>query len=98
MHVIAAVVLERLAAVVGAVKRDAANIQMILVGGIDADLAEVHRPRVDAVDSRPSLTAVRGLVDTAVLNTIGTLFSLSVLDLAAVPEAVGPVWIATSAA
>src|SRR5262249_37147128 len=51
---------EGLAAVTGAVQRDAQHVQVLLVGGIDADLAEVHGPRVDAVDARPRVAAVGG--------------------------------------
>ena len=83
---VAAVGLERLAAVVGAVQRDAEDVEVLVVGRIDADLAEVHRPGVEAVDARPGLAAVGGLVDAAVLVAVRPLLVLHVLALAAVGQ------------
>src|SRR5438132_8902366 len=64
---------KRLAAVAGAGHRDAQHVKVVRVAGIDADLAEVHRPGVDAVDSRPRIAAVGRLVNAAVLEAFGTL-------------------------
>ncbi len=66
MGAVAAVGLERLAAVRGAIEGDAEDVEMVLVARIDADLAEIHGPGIDAVDARPGLAAVGGAVDAAV--------------------------------
>src|SRR5262249_47477913 len=50
---------KRLATVGGAVLRDAEDVDVVGVAGIDADLAEIHGPRVDTVDAGPGLAAVR---------------------------------------
>ena len=91
---VAAVGRERLAAVRGAVQLDAEDVDVLVVAGIDADLAEVHRPRVEAVDARPGLAAVGRLVDAAVLEAVGALLVLDVLALAAVVgvRRAGPAW------
>ena len=81
----AAVGAERLAAVGRAVERDPQHVEVLVVGRIDADLAEVHRPGVEAVDPRPGLAAVGRLVDAAVLEAVGPLLVLDVLALAAEP-------------
>src|SRR5205814_364919 len=83
--------LERLAAVAGAVRRDASHVEVLLVAGVHADLAEVHGPRVDAVDARPALAAVGRFEDAAVLEAVRPLLVLDVLALAAVQEAERPV-------
>src|SRR5262249_47700086 len=44
---------ERFAAVGGAVDRHAEGVDVLVVAGVHADLAEVHRPRVEAVDAHP---------------------------------------------
>ena len=74
---VAAVVLERLAAVGRAVEADAEDVNVLVVAGIDADLAEVHRPRIDAVDARPRFAAVGRFVDAAVLETVRPLLILA---------------------
>src|SRR5262249_21533963 len=56
---------ERPAAVGGAVDRHAQDVEVALVTRVHADLAEVHRPRVEAVDADPALAAVGGLEDAA---------------------------------
>src|SRR5262249_12703134 len=56
----------------------------LVIGRIDADDAEVHGPRIDAVDARPRFAAVAGLVDAAALEAVGSLLLLDVLLLAAV--------------
>src|SRR5262249_9697660 len=73
-----------------AVHRNAQDVEVLLVAGIDADLAEVHRPRVEAVDTRPRFAAVGGLVDAAVFVAVGALLVLGVGPLTAVHEAVRP--------
>ena len=65
MHDQRAVVAERLAAVVGDVQVDAVHVDPLRLVGIDADLAEVHRPRIEAVDLGPALALVLGAEDTA---------------------------------
>src|SRR5439155_6308791 len=55
----------------------------LVVGRIDADHAEVHGPRVDAVDALPGFAAVVGAVDAAVLPAVGALRVLDVFNLAA---------------
>ncbi len=82
--------LEGLAAVGRAIQRDAQHVEVLVVAGIDADLAEVHGARVDAVDARPRLAGVGGLVDAAVFVGVGALLVLDVLALAAVPEGIRP--------
>src|SRR5205085_5740453 len=72
-----------LAAIGGPGHRNAQDVEEVLVGGIDADLAKVHRTRVDAVDPGPRIAAVGGFVDPAVLEAIGALSILRVFNLAA---------------
>src|SRR5207244_643918 len=83
-----AVVLE--SAIVGAVQRHPQDVQELVVAGIDAHLAEVHRPRVERVDPRPRVAAVARFVDTASLKTIRALAVLDVLALAGQVGAPGP--------
>src|SRR5437870_2483741 len=78
MGAAAGVVAERLAAVGGAETRDAADVEVSLIGRINANTAKVHRPRVERVDSRPALAAVGRFVDAAVLETIPALPLLDV--------------------
>src|SRR5439155_21013821 len=56
--------LDRLARVDGHVQADAAHVDAIRVVGIDAHLAEVHRPRIHCVDATPGLTAVIGAIES----------------------------------
>src|SRR5262249_23787930 len=81
---------EGLAAVAGAVLRHAEDVDVLVVAGIDAHLAEVHRPRVDAVDAGPGVAAVGGPEQAARLDAVGALLLLGVLFLAAQAGAVGP--------
>ena len=81
---------ECLAAVARKVQANAEDVEVFVVAGIDADLAEVHRPRVEAVDALPRFAAVGGLVHAAVLEAVGPLAVLDVLALAAVVGAVRP--------
>src|SRR5262249_10888600 len=80
----------RLAAVLGGVEAHAENVEQLVVGGVDADLAEVHRPRVDAVDPGPGFAGVGAFVDAAGLVALGALNGLAVFDLSAEARAVGP--------
>src|SRR5579871_5680467 len=73
---------EGLAAVRGSGNGNAQDIEVVFVAGIDADLTEVHRTRVDAVDPGPRIAAVGRLVDAAVLEALGPLAILGVLYLA----------------
>ena len=88
--------LECLAAVAGAIQTDAEDVDIFLVAGIDADLAEVHGPRIDAVDARPRFAAVGGFIQSAVLEAVRPLLILHVLALSAVPETIGPLRIRRS--
>src|SRR5260221_197182 len=54
-----------------------------LAAGNAADLGELHGPRVDAIDPRPGLAGVGGLVGPAVLVAIRALVPLDVLFLTA---------------
>src|SRR5260370_18852716 len=74
---------EGLAAVRGPERTEAANVDTFVVAGIDADLAEIHRPRVEAVDPRPGVAPVDLLVNAAVLVTVLALEVLHVFALAA---------------
>src|SRR5207249_4952249 len=93
---LAAVALEGLAAVAGAVEIHAQDIEVLVVARVDAHLAEVHRPRVETVHARPRLAAVGGLVEATVLVTVRPLLVLHVGLLATVHKAPGA--LATSAA
>ena len=75
------VVLERGAAVLGAIERDPQYIEIALVARIDADLAEVHRARVEAVHASPRLACIGGTEHAARLERAATLFGVHVLDL-----------------
>ena len=55
------------------------HIEILVVVGIDADLAEVHRARVKTIDPRPRVTAVGRLEHAAVLKAIGLLAALNIL-------------------
>src|SRR5205814_4951376 len=79
-------------------QRDAQDVEVVVVAGIDADLAEVHGPRVDAVDARPRFAAVGRFVDAAGLEAVGPLLGLDVLLLAAQRRAVGPPRVGSTAA
>src|SRR5262249_8896118 len=98
MYVLAGAGLELLAAVGALVLADAQHVDVLVIRRIDADDAEVHRPRVDAVDTLPGLAAVVGAVDAAVLPAVGALRVLHVLDLPAELAHVGPVLAAALAA
>src|SRR5438093_11159415 len=82
---------ERLAAIGGAEQADAEHVKVFVVAGIDADLAEVHGARIQAVDARPGLAAIRRTVDTAELVTVGPLLVLGILALAAKLDAERPI-------
>ena len=56
---------ERPAAVVGDEQRRAEDVEALVVGRIDVDLAVVHRPRVDVAHLPPRLAAVVGTVGAA---------------------------------
>src|SRR5262249_38573209 len=62
---------------------------ILLIGGIDPYLTEVHGAWIEAVDARPGFAGVGRLVYPAVFLAIGPLFVLQVLALTAIPEAVG---------
>ena len=74
--------IEGLTAVVGTIEPDSQDVDVALVGGIDADLAEVKRPRVEAVDPPPRFTAVGRFVDAAGLKSI---FALPILHVFVLP-------------
>src|SRR5579871_744524 len=78
MYAAAAVGIERLAAVVGAVQRKAQNVEITIVIGIDADLTEVHGPGIEAVEAHPRFALVARLVDAAVLEAVGLLLVLNI--------------------
>ena len=93
VHAAAAVAGEGDAAVLGAVERDAEDVHVVGIGGVDADLAEIHGPRIERVDTRPRLAAVFRFVDTAELVSFRTLLVLNVFPLAAqsgTEGAIGP--------
>src|SRR5438045_575164 len=79
---------EGLAAVVRLVLRHTQHVQVLPVARIDADLAEIHGPRIDAVDADPGVASVAGLEQAARLVAVGSLLGLDVLLLAAEPGAV----------
>src|SRR5262249_37285173 len=86
---------ESLAAVGRAVQADAQHIEVPVIAGVHANLAEIHGPRVHAVDACPRFAAVGGLVDAAVLVAVLALLVLHVFFLAAQPAAPGPPGIGT---
>src|SRR6266446_1906841 len=75
--------LEGLAAVLRAIHLHAEDVDDLLVQRIDADLGEVHRPRIEAIDAGPGFTAVGGFVDAAGLVSVGPLLVLDIFALAA---------------
>src|SRR5262249_16472252 len=84
----AGVALKRLAPVVGAIHRDAQDIHILFVARINANLAEIHRPRIEAVDARPGLAAISGFVNAAVLIAITALAILDIFRLTAQGSAI----------
>src|SRR5205814_1169469 len=82
---------ELLAAVRGLVLLHAEDVDVLVVGWIDADLAEIHGARVEAVDASPRFAAVGGLVDAAVFVGVGALVVLLVGGLSAVEGVIGAV-------
>src|SRR5262249_6527209 len=56
--------------------------------GIDANLAEIHRTRVNAIDAGPGFAGIGRFVDATVLEPIGALLGLHIFALAAIEEAV----------
>ena len=78
-----AIRLECLAGVRAAIEIDPENIDRVVVGWIDANVGEIKRPGVDAVDACPAFAAVRALEEAAGLKTDFTLFVLNVRKLAA---------------
>ena len=86
----AEIVGERQAAIVRLELGDAEHIDVVGVARIDADDAEVHRPRVERVDPLPRLAAVARAIDAAVLVALGPLLVLNVGRLAEVGVGVGP--------
>ena len=88
---VVAVVREGRAAVAGAMEPRAQHVDVALVTRVHADLAVVHRARVERVDPRPGRAAVGRLEDAAVLVALGALLVLGVGALAAEPDAEGTV-------
>src|SRR5207237_5719417 len=82
MHALAGIRTERLSAVARFVKVHAADVNVSLILGIDLDIAEVHRPRIEAIDALPGFAAVGRFVDAAVFKAVGPLLVLYVLHLA----------------
>ena len=70
--------LEALAAVEGAVHRDAQDPHLLLVGGVHPHLAVVEGPRVDAVHALPGRAAVLGAEHAAALEAVLPLLVLCV--------------------
>ena len=66
VHFHRSVIAERLAAIVRDVQVDAVDVDPLRVIGIDANLAEVHRPRIEAADLGPRLAFVLGAEHAAV--------------------------------
>ena len=89
MDAVAAIRAKRLAAILRPVQRDSTQKNVVLVTRINANEAEVHGAGIDAVDARPGLAAVSGLVDAAVLVAVGPLPVLDVFVLPAVGAAIG---------
>src|SRR5439155_2173299 len=87
----AAAAAERLAAVAGAGDTDAQDPNDLVVTGVHANLAEVHRADVDAVDARPRFASVVAAVDAAVQVALRPLLVLDVLLLTEVLGAERPV-------
>src|SRR5579871_6600502 len=79
---------KRLAAVLGAIQVDSQNIHIFVVGRIDADLTEIHGPRIDAIDPLPRLAAVSGLIDSTIFKAVGSLLVLDVFALSTVHETI----------
>ena len=87
----AAIAAKRLAAVVGAVNSKSENVNILIIARIHADLAEVERARVQAVDPRPGLAAIGRFVDAAGLIRVRPLAVLGILDLTAERRSERPV-------
>src|SRR5262249_36182440 len=81
---------ERLAAVIRAILRHAEDVEVLVVAGIDADLAEVHGSRVDGVDAGPAFAGVGGHEQSAGLIAVGPLLFLGVFFLSAQAGAIRP--------
>src|SRR6185312_16081425 len=60
----------------------AGRVDQAVVVGVDADLREVERPGVEAIDARPVVAVVARDVDTVGLEAFEPLF---VLDVGALP-------------
>src|SRR5262249_28747775 len=71
----------------------AEDVDVLVVGRIDADLAEVHGAWIEAVDAGPGFAAVGGLVDAAVLVGVGSLLVLLVRGLSAIEGVIGAVFL-----
>ena len=63
------------------------DVDVVFVARIHADLAVVHRPRVERVDAVPRGACVLGLEHTAILESVGTLLVLRVAALTAESDA-----------
>ena len=73
---------EGLAAVARDVQRHAEDVDAPVVVGVDADLAEVERPRAQVVDLDPRLAAVVGAEDAAGVGVVVRLRRLAPFRLA----------------
>ncbi len=82
MHATPKIAAERHATIRGMVLADTQYVDVTLVGRIDLDHAEVHRPRMQAVDPLPVPTSVHRLEDASVLIPILPLLILDVGALA----------------
>src|SRR5436190_10409751 len=81
-------VAERRAAVGGVRQADAADVEVLVVLRVDADLREVHRPRIQAIHALPGVAGVIRTEDAAGLERVLTLPILDVHLLAAEAAAV----------
>src|SRR5437773_8046560 len=73
VHLSARIALKRLASVLRAIHRDAKDIDIFVVAGVDADAAEIHGPRIETIDAGPGFAAVGGLVNATVLEAVAAL-------------------------
>src|SRR5207244_7097292 len=80
---------ECLAAVGRVVERDTEHIDLLFIGRIDTDDAEIHRPGVETVDAGPRFAGVGGLVHAAGVFAVGALRLLHIRALTGVHEAIG---------
>ena len=82
VHVVSVpIVGELVPTIVRLIERRTADIDVIQVARVDSNLAVVHRPRIEAVDTSPTVTAIGRLKDATKVLAILSLLVDRVLKL-----------------